>query len=182
MPKRHAFFRLHASGMPARCHHPVICPSDSSGVTRIFETTDRKSDPEHRVSWMRAARAARGEWSLNHGMVNLYLMSSMLPCISDSPSRTNVLIIIFLMVAPRRRDVCNVSQHEWWAVGSTRVASTRGVPWSMQISPSLLPSLARPCQDHEELIDTFLLSRVPSSVARHERGVVRHRRRRRRRQ
>ena len=87
----------------------------------------------------------------------------MFPCISDSPSRTNVLTIIFLLVAPRCRDVCNVCQHEWWAVGSTRVASTRGMPLSMHISPSLLPSFARPCQDHEELIGTFLLSCAPSS-------------------
>ena len=90
-------------------------------------------------------------------------MSSMFPCISDSPSRTNVLTIIFLLVAPRCRDVCNVCQHEWWAVGSTRVASTRGMPLSMHISPSLLPSFARPCQDHEELIGAFLLSCAPSS-------------------
>ena len=91
-------------------------------------------------------------------------MSSMFPCISDSPSRTNVLTIIFLLVAPRCRDVCNVCQHEWWAVGSTRVASTRGMPLSMHISPSLLPSFARPCQDHEELIGTFLLSCAPGQA------------------
>ena len=67
----------------------------------------------------------------------------------------------FLLVAPRPRRsyVCNVCQHEeWWAVGSTRVASTRSVPWSKHISPSRSPSLARPCQDHEELIGAFLLS------------------------
>ena len=91
-------------------------------------------------------------------------MSSMFPCISDSPSRTNVLTIIFLLVAPRCRDVCNVCQHEWWAVGSTRVASTRGMPLSMHISPSLLPSFARPCQDHEELIGAFLLSCAPGQA------------------
>ena len=30
------------------------------------------------------------------------------------------------------------------------------MPLSMHISPSLLPSFARPCQDHEELIGAFL--------------------------
>ena len=33
----------------------------------------------------------------------------------------------------------------------------------MYMSYSLLPSLACPCQDHEELIDAFLLSYAPSS-------------------
>jgi hypothetical protein len=39
------------------------------------------------------------------------------------------------------------------------------MPLSMHISPSLLPSFARPCQDHEELIGAFLflLSCAPSS-------------------
>ena len=81
----------------------------------------------------------------------------MFPCISDSPSRTNVLTVIFLLVAPRRRDVGGGLYTSGFDARYAVVCAHLSFP------PSLLPSLARPCQDHEELIGAFLLSCAPSS-------------------